>query len=60
MGGYGTNVVHSYGSDAILNAWNQVQGRKRQQRAAKDNAITQAILQGASTGDIPDFKLRIK
>jgi hypothetical protein len=44
--------IHNYGSDAILNAWRG----KQESRKQRDNAITQAILQGASTGNISNFQ----
>jgi hypothetical protein len=50
------SLIHSYGSDAILNAWNTSRNKNKQQKRAKDDAITKAILQGASTGDVPGFK----
>ena len=40
--------VHSYGSDQVLQAWRETQRNKQLQ----DQAITQAILQGVSTGAV--------
>ena len=40
--------VHSYGSNQVLNAWRHTQQNKQM----RDDAITQAILQGVSTGAV--------
>lgn len=52
----GNYPVHSYGSDQILNAWRQNQQYQKELKTARNNAITEAILKGAASGNIPNFK----